>query len=92
MHEKTIKIVVTGLVQGVFYRKFVKENADLLGLKGTVRNLSDGGVEAICSGDKKLLNKFIEKLKIGPELSKVKKVNVKEISTKPDLNSFKITY
>ena len=48
---KTLKIVISGVVQGVFFRKFVKENADELEVKGFVRNLDDGKVEIVIEGE-----------------------------------------
>ena len=49
--KKTKKILVKGLVQGVFFRQFIKEQADKLGICGYVRNLDDGRVEAVVEGD-----------------------------------------
>lgn len=44
-------IIITGNVQGVFFRAKTKEHADSLGLKGYVRNLSDGSVEICVAGE-----------------------------------------
>ena len=46
------QIIVTGNVQGVFFRAKTKDHADHLGLKGYVRNLSDGSVEICVMGEK----------------------------------------
>ncbi len=58
---KTIRILVSGRVQGVFFRvytqKFVRE---LNGVSGVVRNLRDGRVEIIAEGDESELQKLIE--------------------------------
>lgn len=48
----TIHIRVTGRVQGVGFRAFVRKRAQSAGLSGWVRNTEDGSVEAVISGDK----------------------------------------
>ena len=45
------KITIKGYVQGVFFRKFIFDNAISLGLKGYVKNLDNGGVEVVVSGN-----------------------------------------
>ena len=60
------RIVVTGIVQGVFYRYSTKRKADELGLAGTVRNLPDGSVEIVCEGDEKEIERLIEWCRQGP--------------------------
>ncbi|MBI2598085.1 MAG: acylphosphatase [Candidatus Diapherotrites archaeon] len=89
-NDKTLYIVVEGRVQGVFFRKFVKESARLLGVKGFVRNLEDGRVEAVCSAEKEILQKLLEKIKTGPPFSRVENVSVKEIFPKEKFGLFEI--
>ena len=43
--KNSVRLYISGTVQAVFYRAFVKENAEKLGIKGFVRNLEDGRVE-----------------------------------------------
>lgn len=50
---KRVHLFISGRVQGVFYRAFTKEVADSLGLKGWVRNLRDGRVEAVFEGQRR---------------------------------------
>ena len=68
------KILVSGIVQGVFYRANTKEKAQELGLKGYVKNLPDGRVEIIVEGEKEKILELIEWCKEGPPLAKVKNV------------------
>ena len=49
---------ITGIVQGVGFRYFVKRKADLYGIAGWVRNLPDGRVEVFAQGDPEVLNEF----------------------------------
>ena len=43
--KKSIRLYISGIVQGIFFRNFVKENAERYNVKGFVRNLEDGRVE-----------------------------------------------
>jgi len=58
--------VVEGHVQGVGFRYFVKENADLLHLKGWVRNLYDGTVELTAEGSREALERLLSAVRVGP--------------------------
>lgn len=81
---KTIAITVTGLVQGVFYRKRTKEKAIELGLTGFVQNQEDGSVYIQATGEKAVLDELVSWCHTGPERAKVK-----EVSTEPlELTSF----
>ena len=80
MHEAiTVSIVVEGRVQGVGYRYFARKQALLLGLEGWVKNLPDGRVEILCSGDKDAVNEFAAVLKKGPYLSSVTSIAVTRV-------------
>jgi acylphosphatase len=62
----TLHVRVTGRVQGVGFRWFVREKARRLGLAGWVRNLPDGSVEVIASGDAGQLELLRGQLRRGP--------------------------
>ncbi len=73
--EKTeLHCIVTGRVQGVAYRNFVKNIATELGLNGFVANLPDGTVEVLAQGDYGVLKVFENHLITGPKESRVKDV------------------
>ncbi len=59
-------VVISGLVQGVSFRSFVKTNADELGLKGWVRNMEDRRVEAVFEGDREAIERMLELCRRGP--------------------------
>ncbi|KAL6336469.1 hypothetical protein AAG906_018424 [Vitis piasezkii] len=63
---KTVRVVVKGRVQGVFYRNWTIENATQLGLKGWVRNRRDGSVEALFSGTPDSVQEMEQRCRRGP--------------------------
>lgn len=73
---KKVHLLISGRVQGVFYRAFTKEVADSLGLKGWVRNLRDGRVEAEFEGDEDKISIAIERCKEGPPYAKVDNIEI----------------
>ena len=76
---KTSKIFISGTVQGIFFRKFVEEEAQKLELKGFARNLDDGRVEVVVEGKDENVNELVEKCRQGPPHSQVTNVEAKEI-------------
>lgn len=77
---KTIKIRISGIVQGVFFRKFAKENADRLRIRGFVRNLNSGKVEIVAEGRDENVNEFLGLCSKGPSHANIKDINVEEIN------------
>lgn len=77
---KTIRVKITGTVQGVLFRKFIKEQALGLDLRGHVRNLDDGQVEVIIEGNDTRVNQMIKICKQGPKHSVVKGVFLQELN------------
>ena len=75
--KKSVRLYINGIVQGVFFRMFVKENAERYNVKGFVRNLEDGRVEVFLEGNVDEVNKMIELCKKGPKHSKIIKVDIK---------------
>jgi acylphosphatase len=75
---QTVSILITGKVQGVFYRKSARDQALAAGLSGQVRNLPDGSVHAIATGEPEQLDSFIAWCKQGPPRAIVSKVTVSE--------------
>jgi acylphosphatase len=69
-----LHVRVTGMVQGVGFRWFVRERARRLGLKGWVRNLPDGSVEVAASGELGQLELLKAELQRGPRGAAVEKL------------------
>lgn len=68
---QSYRILVSGLVQGVGYRNWTQEQAQRLGLVGWVRNLSDGRVEIMASGDPGALEALRAACREGPDAAEV---------------------
>ena len=73
------KIIITGKVQGVFFRYLAEKKAQELNIKGTVRNLPDGSLEIIAKGDDEDMEKFIDWCKLGPEYARVEGINIENL-------------
>jgi len=76
MDKAKAHLFIDGRVQGVFYRGFTQELAESLGLKGWVRNLSDGRVEAVFEGDRDVIESAIRKCYVGPPASRVTNIDI----------------
>lgn len=87
--KKAVKIRIRGTVQGVFFRNFVKEQADKLGLAGFVRNLDNSDVEIVVEGEISAVDQLINICKKGPKHAIIKDVDVKETRFQ-DLNEFRV--
>lgn len=61
--ESCVRIRVTGYVQGVGFRAFVRRHAMRLGLRGYARNMPDGSVEVVAQGDDYAINQLIDTLR-----------------------------
>jgi len=86
------RFIVSGKVQGVWYRKFVSENARKAGFKGYVKNLPDLTVEAVAEiENEERLKEFIDILKKGSPYSEVKDIKIEKIED-IKLNDFEIRY
>jgi len=89
--KKPVRLYIEGVVQGVFFRSFIKENAERYNVKGFIRNLEDGRIEVFLEGNSDDVNKMIELAKKGPKHSQIKKVTIKPERFQ-DFKSFKILH
>jgi len=89
--KKTVRVYITGAVQGVFFRGFIKENAERYNVKGFVRNLEDRRVEVFLEGNVNEVNKMIELCKQGPKHSQIRNVEIK-IEKFQGLKTFKVLH
>ncbi|MBI1343482.1 MAG: acylphosphatase [Terrimonas sp.] len=88
--EKTIRIIVKGHVQGVFFRVTAKTVAEKLGIGGTVKNNADRSVEMILTAREDRLDLFIAWCHQGPPRSRVETVEVSQLADQ-HFSDFRIT-
>ena len=86
---KTVRLIIKGKVQAVFYRATAKDVADLIGVKGWVKNLPDDNVEIMATAADDVLQKFIAWCKQGPPRAKVDEVIVEELNSE-EFKGFRI--
>ncbi|MBS3086631.1 acylphosphatase [Candidatus Pacearchaeota archaeon] len=89
--KKSVRLYIGGVVQGVFFRAFIKENAERYDVKGFVRNLEDGRIEIFLEGKPEDVDKMIGLAKKGPKHSQIKNVEVKDEKFQ-DFKSFKVLH
>ncbi len=87
-----LRILVSGVVQGVGFRAFTERLAQSYGLRGWVRNLPDGRVEILAEGDEEVLFHFVKDLWKGPRLSKVEGMELLREESDEPLSDFRIRY
>jgi acylphosphatase len=68
---KRVHLVITGRVQGVWYRASARNEGERLGVAGWVRNREDGAVEAVVEGTQEQLDAFIAWCRRGPPAARV---------------------
>jgi acylphosphatase len=91
MSEKVRYVVtVKGYVQGVGFRYFCYKLAKSMEVNGYVRNLYNGDVELDIEGIEGILNDYVKKLRIGPQNSVVKSVEIQRLEKSIDYKEFSI--
>ena len=92
LETKAIECIISGRVQMVMYRDFVRRKAHGLELVGTVENKKDGTVRVIAQGEEEHLKEFIETLHKGPFLAHVSRVTVTWREPLTDIVGFTLVY
>jgi len=88
--NKSIHLYISGMVQGVGYRQFVRYVARKLGVTGWVQNLPDGRVEAMVHGSEDQLKELIRRCKKGSFVSEVKDIDVIWMENEETFDGFEI--
>ncbi len=83
---------IYGRVQGVFFRAYMRRKALENNVRGWVRNLPDGSVEAVLEGEKEDVEKVIQWAHRGPPLARVERVDVEWEEYKGEFSDFRIIY
>jgi acylphosphatase len=92
MPKSRAHVYVSGRVQGVFFRHNTKNKAQSRGLTGWVRNLPDGGVEAVFEGEDAAVKELVEWIHHGPSGADVTKVSVDWAPFRNEFQHFSIIY
>ncbi len=74
MTTRSVRVLISGRVQGVWFRGWTVQEAKRLGLSGWVRNLKDGRVDALFSGAGENVNQMLHLCWQGPRLAEVTSV------------------
>ena len=90
--QQRVRLLVSGNVQGVFFRQALKVIAKNNNVLGWVRNLKDGRVEAVLEGDSKSTNSVIEWTRVGPANSRVDDIKVINEEFENEFLTFDVLY
>ena len=92
MKQQRVHLLVSGKVQGVFFRQALKVVAKKNNVSGWVRNLKDGRVEAVFEGDSKSISSAIEWTRVGPANSRVDDIEIINEEFKNEFSTFEVLY
>ena len=87
---RRIKLLISGRVQGVYFRYFTQKKAKQLGVNGFARNLPDGRVEIVADADHEPINQLIEWSHKGPVTARVDQVEFVDIEIDEVFTTFEI--
>lgn len=79
MQDKTVKVRLTGRVQGVWFRGWTAERARHLDLGGWVRNRNDGSLEAFFCGAGDAVDEMLAQMKLGPSAARIDDMEVEDV-------------
>lgn len=89
---KRVHLMISGRVQGVFFRHNTNIEANRLGLKGFVRNTEDGNVEVIAEGPEDKIKQLISFCRKGPAGAEVAGIKIAYETPKGEFNGFGVMY
>ncbi|MEO9307662.1 Acylphosphatase [Nitrosotalea sinensis] len=92
MNTKRVRILVSGKVQGVYFRQGTMETAEKNNVFGWVKNLPDNRVEAILEGEDSNVNAVIDWAQFGPAGAIVTELQVSEEKYLGEFSDFQIHY
>jgi len=88
---KKVRAIISGRVQGVWFRASTMEKAVECGVSGTVRNLVDGRVELVAEGEDERVDQLLRWAENGPPMAAVDRVDVEVLVSDGGLTGFRIT-
>lgn len=90
--SRRVHAFAEGRVQGVFYRKHTKAEADKLGLTGWCKNLADTRVEVVAEGPRENLEKLVAWMRVGPKHAVVTGVATEWLDATGEFRAFAIDH
>jgi len=87
--KRSLRLFITGSVQGIFFRQFIKDHADKNSVKGYIRNLEDGRIEIFLEGSGEDVEAMSSICKRGPQHANIRKIEERP-ETFQDFKEFKI--
>ncbi len=88
--KRSLHIKIYGKVQGVFFRVEARRKALELGISGNVRNMPDGSVEVLASGEEKNLKELLKWCYNGPKGAKVERAEFEWLKNEKTFDNFEI--
>ena len=92
MDKRRVRILISGKVQGVFFRQALKVIAKKNNVFGWVKNLEDKRVEALLEGNTENINSIVEWARIGPAHSRVDSIEINDEQFKNEFSIFEVLY
>lgn len=92
MAEVRAHLIISGRVQGVYYRFSTEKEAKRLGLTGWVRNLPNGDVEAVVEGEQSIVDQMIKWCWEGPSVARVDSIQESRESATDEFTNFSTRY
>ncbi len=89
--QKVVHAIISGRVQGVFFRMETRRAAERFGVNGWVRNRPDGTVEAVFEGDSEKVDQAVDWCKNGPPMALVSDIKIDEIDYTGEYKDFSIS-
>ena len=86
------QVLISGRVQGVFYRAYTRDQARIRGLTGWVRNLPDGRVYAVFEGDREKIESILAWCRQGPQFAAVDEVETEWQPYQGEFQDFSVAY
>jgi len=90
--KRRVRVTVTGIVQGVNFRRYTQMTASGLKVNGWVRNLPTGAVEGCFEGERGAVDALLDWCRSGPPAGRVDALQVTEEAFTGEFNSFTIRY
>ena len=92
MDKRRVRILISGKVQGVFFRQALKVMAKKNNVFGWVKNLEDKRVEALLEGNTENINSIVEWARIGHAHSRVDSIEINDEQFKNEFSIFEVLY